>query len=196
MTALTEFNVEQVQNTSKAVWNVVATEHVTPRVQFMHSHGEPYITAWDTTQCDCRRHRILRNLYDHAEPRTAQAFLCCRNGDGDIEGIDIINVHVISGHSPLKDLQRLALLRNLRQSNLISKPSCQIGAVRATIGGDINSEEMVLNRLISKLIEEKLLRVNHEVMRPMWGNHGYLCINIGLKAIEAMFAPGRGINHD
>ena len=58
MTPLTELNAEQVQSTINAAWNCVATEHVTPQIQFMHSHGEPYLTVWDNTQCGCRHHRM------------------------------------------------------------------------------------------------------------------------------------------
>ena len=80
-------------------------------------------------------HATEQDLYSaNAQPRTAQAFVCS-SPDGDDERIDVVNVHAPSGSGRLKDLQRMALLTSLLQSNSRAVPGRTIGNARFLIGG-------------------------------------------------------------
>ena len=148
MTPMTMSQVDAMQETIAAAWMATATEHwpwmATPDIRFLHTNGEPYLTARDSKQCDCWHGRILRNVYDvQDEPRTAQAFLCDMLGEPDCAGIDAINVHAPAGKNSLKDSQRKQLLRNLLQSESKYRPAGCVGEAKFFIGGDINTQLMV-----------------------------------------------------
>ena len=165
-------------------------------ISILHEEGEPYLTAWDGNLCSCKHGRILRNLYKASGmPRTAQAFVCTMPGETDDLGIDVINVHAPSGTPKLKDNQRYTLFRNLLQSS--SKlPTKTIGKVKFIIGGDFNTSELTLGRILNELKQDGKLRVNFEVMRPTWGKPGDMCIVGDCNEHNTKIATGTAQNHD
>ena len=93
---LTGEQTQQVAEQTKDAWRDAATEHVGLLVH-MFEVGAPYITAYDVKRVQCSGHRILTDLYPaEAQPRTAQAFLCCGPGECTV---DVINVHAPSGNN-------------------------------------------------------------------------------------------------
>ena len=86
--------------------------------------------------------RILKKVYNApGHRRMAQAFLCTMPGEGDEEGIDVVNVHALSGTPKLTDAQRFQLIRNLLQSSSMTRANKPIGEGRFLIGGDMNTTE-------------------------------------------------------
>ena len=139
MKPMTQAQVQAMQKTICKAWMAAATEHCVPDIAFLYTERQPYLTTYDSQQCDCRYQRILSNLYPAAgEPRTAQAFLCCMPGDPDDAGIDTITVHAPSGTGKrqLQDWQRLELLTTLLQSKSTSRPFgvLRVGEAKFLIG--------------------------------------------------------------
>ena len=69
-------HVEVLKNEVQENWrqavrwrNVSATE---PDIQFLHTPDEPYLTAWDANQADCRHQRIRKTYFKRGEPYRAQ----------------------------------------------------------------------------------------------------------------------------
>ena len=114
-------HVEILQLEIIAAWKGSAKGQVAPQIRCLYETFEPYLTASHSTTSDCRHDRLLEDVYPHPEPRIAQALLCCRIGNKDIEGVDVNNTHAPSGGTKLRDTQRNALQRNLRQINSKSK---------------------------------------------------------------------------
>ena len=105
MNPLSAANAEVLMNEVQEKWrqavhrrNASATK---PDIRFLYTPNEPYLTAWGARQADCRRQRILKDLFgtSAAPPRTAQHFTCTRPGDHEIEGIAVINVHAPSSNT-------------------------------------------------------------------------------------------------
>ena len=74
-TPLTEQNMTRLAEIVAAAWEDAATEHVEPDIQFRYLTESPYLTAWDAKQCDCSHFRIMWDVFQHKERRTAQLFL-------------------------------------------------------------------------------------------------------------------------
>ena len=196
MNPMTLAQVQAMQRTIGAAWRAAATEHCVPHISFLYTERQPYLTTYDSQQCDCRYDRILSDLYVAAgEPRTAQAFLCCMPGDPDDAGIDTINVHAPSGRGKrqLQDWQRLELLTTLLQSKSMSRPFGILGEAKFLIGGDKNTLELDLRAILSNLTRRGILCVEPEVFRPTWGLPGDICVTGGFKAT---LATGQAQNHD
>ena len=195
---MTTPQVHTMQETIVAAWKTTATEQrpwmAMPDIRFLHTDGEPYLTAWDSNQCDCRHGRILQDVYFcKDEPRTAQAFLCDMPGEPDCAGIDVINVHAPSGRISLKDSQRKQLVRNLLQSESKSRPAGDVGEAKFLIGGDLNTPEYTLSGIMRALAAERYPHFEYRLIRPTWGLHGDMCIKGGF---SATLATGRPENHD
>ena len=94
-TAASPMTSEQMSAMADAMrnaWEEAATEH--PAISFLFEDDAPYLTIWDDNRCKCTHGRILKNVYNvPGHRRTAQAFLCTMPGEGDEEGIDVVNVH-------------------------------------------------------------------------------------------------------
>ena len=93
-------------------------------------------------------------------------------GEGDEEGIDVVNVHAPSGTPKLTDAQRIQLIRNLLQSSSMTRANRPIGEGRFLIGGDMNTDEIPLGQILDKLQGQGILKTNVEVMVPHNGKHG------------------------
>ena len=139
ITPLTEQNMICLTQSVAAAWKDAATEHVEPDIRFHYVTESQYLTAWDAKQCDCRHFRIMWNVGQHKEPRTAQLFLCCSRDAEDSNGINVINMHAPSGKPTLTDAQRTEMVRALLQSKSKAKQHSNIGAHRGVIGGDMNT---------------------------------------------------------
>ena len=195
MQPMTSQQINDIMQTFRDAWR--------DDISFLHEEGEPYLTAWDGHLCSCKHGRILRDLYKASGmPRTAQAFVCTMPGETDDSGIDVINVHAPSGSPRLSDPQRYTLFLNLLQSSskvpepkrlLLTKT---IGEVKFIIGGDTNTSELTLGRILNKLKQSGDLRVSFEVMRPTWGKHGDMCIVGGCNEHNTKIATGKPENHD
>ena len=138
--------VEQMDAMAEAMrkaWEDAATER--PAISCLYEENAPYLTIWDDKLCNCRHGRILRNVYTVVgHRRTAQAFLITMPGEGDAEGIDVVNVHAPSGKPKLTDTQRSQLIRNLLQNSSRTRANRTIGEGRFVIGGDMNTDEIPL----------------------------------------------------
>ena len=86
MHPLTKATVQRLQRTIEKAWKLVTAWHI--EIQFLHGVEARYLTAWVTTQRDCR---------------TARAFLWFRKWHSDAEGTNIMHLHVPSGTKPLSD---------------------------------------------------------------------------------------------
>ena len=138
MSPMTMEQMSAIAQAMREAWEEAATER--PAISFLFGDDAPYLTIWDDNRCKCTHGRILKNVYtvqDHR--RTAQAFLCTMPGEGDEEGIDVVNVHAPSGHPKLTDAQRFQLIRNLLQSSSMAKANRPIDEGKFLIGGDMNT---------------------------------------------------------
>ena len=126
-------------------------------------------------------------------------------GDSDDLGIDVINVHAPSGIPKLTDHQRRTLFLNLLQSSSKvpgpqrlqdSRRTKTIGEVKFIIGGDFNTQELVLGQILNDLNKSGNLKESHEVMRPTWGKHGDICVVGGCNQDNTKIATGKAKNHD
>ena len=164
-----------------------ATER--PAISFLFEDDAPYLTLWDANLCRCTHERILRNVYDApGHRRTAQAFLCTMPGDTDEDGIDVVNVHAPSGTPRLTDFQRFQLIESLLQSSSSTKADKPIGEGRFLFGGDMNTDEVTLSRILHELHVS-----NVEIMFPINAKHGDICLVGGFKAT---MLRERARNHD
>jgi hypothetical protein len=176
----------------RQAWEGAGTEH--PTISFLFEDGAPYLTIWDDKQCKCRHGRILENVYDvPGHKRTAQAFVCTIPGEGDEEGIDVVNVHAPSGHPKLTDKQRFQLIRNLLQSSSMTRANRPISEGRFLIGGDMNTPELTLGQMLEKLETQRILKRKPEVRVPLNGLHGDMCVVGGF---TTTMVQGRARNHD
>ena len=179
-------------DTIRTAWEAAATEH--PDIEVLFEVDAPYLTIWDGKRCECKRHRILENVYDvPGHRRKAQAFLCIMPGENDEEGIDIVNVHAPSGKPKLTDSHRYHLIRNLLQSSSMAIPTKQIGEGRFVLGGDMNTIELGLSQILNKLRSFGILKTSNEVLSPKWGKHGDMCVVGGF---TTTLVQGRARNHD
>ena len=179
-------------DTIRIAWEAAATEH--PDIAVLFEVDAPYLTIWDGKRCECKRHRILENVYDvPGHRRKAQAFLCIMPGENDEEGIDIVNVHAPSGKPKLTDSHRYHLIRNLLQSSSMAIPTKQIGEGRFVLGGDMNTIELGLSQILNKLRSFGILKTSNEVLSPKWGKHGDMCVVGGF---TTTLVQGRARNHD
>ena len=176
-----------------AAWKEAATERTA--ISFLFEADAPYLTIWDDNRCKCTHGRILKNVYHvPGHRRTAQAFLCTMPGEGDEEGIDVVNVHAPSGTPRLTDTQRFQLIRNLLQSSSMTRANRPIGEGRFLIGGDMNTDEIPLGQILDKLKGQGILKTNIEVMVPLNGLHGDICVVGGFTT--TMVQPNKARNHD
>ena len=179
-------------DTIRTAWEAAATEH--PDIAVLFEVDAPYLTIWDGNRCECKRHRILENVYNvPGHRRKAQAFLCIMPGENDEEGIDIVNVHAPSGKPKLTDSHRYHLIRNLLQSSSMARPNKQIGEGRFVLGGDMNTIELGLSQILNKLRSFGILKTSNEVLSPKWGKHGDMCVVGGF---TTTLVQGRARNHD
>ena len=179
-------------DTIRTAWEAAATEH--PDIAVLFEVDAPYLTIWDGNRCECKRHRILENVYNvPGHRRKAQAFLCIMPGENDEEGIDIVNVHAPSGQKKLTDPQRYHLIRNLLQSSSMARPNKRIGEGRFVLGGDMNTSELGLSQILNKLRSFGILKTSNEVLSPKWGKHGDMCVVGGF---TTTLVQGRARNHD
>ena len=130
---------------------------------------------------------------EHGTGRMAQAFLCTMPGEDEKEGIDVVNVHAPSGDPKLTDRQRFQLIRNLLQSSSMTRANRPIGEGRFIIGGDMNTNEMPLGQMLDKLQRRGILKTNVEVMVPLNGQHGDICVVGGF---TTTMVQERARNHD
>ena len=178
-TPLTEQNMVCLTQSVAAAWKDAATKHVEPEIRFHYVTEKPYLTAWDAKQCDCRHFRIMWNVFQHKEPRTAQLFLCCLRDAEDSNGINVINVHAPSGKQPLTDKQRTQMLKNLLQSNSKAMQHSNIGEHRGIIGGDMNTTPHAFDTIANKLKRETVSLSPFRYQYPSWAKRGDACIDIG-----------------
>ena len=172
---MTSEQVSDMVDAMRKAWEEAATKH--PAISFLFEDDAPYLTLWDGNLCKCMHGRILKNVYFvQGHRRTAQAFLCTMPGEGDAEGIDVVNVHAPSGSPKLTDKQRSQLLQNLLQSSSRTRANALIGESRFVIGGDMNTKSMSLGQMLQKLKGQGILKTDVEVMAPLWGKHGDMCV--------------------
>ena len=177
----------------REAWEGVATEH--PAISFHFEDDAPYLTIWDANLCTCTHERILDNVYNvRGHRRKAQAFLVKMPGDTDEEGIDVVNVHAPSGTPKLTDAQRFQLMENLLQSSSKTKANKCIGEGRFLIGGDMNSNEITLTRILSELKSQGILKTSVEIMLPLNAKHGDICVVGGFT--PRLVDPKKARNHD
>ena len=131
---------------------------------------------------------------EHGTGRMAQAFLCTMPGDTDEEGIDVVNVHAPSGTPKLTDAQRFQLMENLLQSSSRAKANRFIGEGRFLIGGDMNSTEITLTRILDQLKSQGILKTSVEIIFPLNGKHGDICVVGGFT--PSLVVPREARNHD
>ena len=192
MNPMTLQQMFDLADTIRTAWEAAATEH--PDIAVLFEVDAPYLTIWDGKRCECKRHRILENVYDvPGHRRKAQAFLCIMPGENDEEGIDIVNVHAPSGKPKLTDSHRYHLIRNLLQSSSMAIPTKQIGEGRFVLGGDMNTIELGLSQILNKLRSFGILKTSNEVLSPKWGKHGDMCVVGGF---TTTLVQGRARNHD
>lgn len=192
MNPMTLQQMFDLADTIRTAWEAAATEH--PDIAVLFEVDAPYLTIWDGNRCECKRHRILENVYDvPGHRRKAQAFLCIMPGENDEEGIDIVNVHAPSGKPKLTDSHRYHLIRNLLQSSSMARPTKQIGEGRFVLGGDMNTIELGLSQILNKLRSFGILKTSNEVLSPKWGKHGDMCVVGGF---TTTLVQGRARNHD
>ena len=194
-TAMEPMSIEEMSDMVDAMreaWEKATTEF--PAISFHFEDGAPYLTLWDCNRCNCTHERILNDVYYvSGQPRTAQAFLCKMPGDGDEEGINVVNVHAPSGISRLTDTQRFELVRNLLQSSSMITAKKSIGESRFLIGGDMNTTEGRLGQIFKTLEIERILKKKYEMMAPLGGKHGDICVVGGFTTSTV---KERARNHD
>ena len=176
----------------RMAWETAATER--PVIRSLFEEDAPYLTIWDDNRCKCTHGRILNNVYHvPGHQRTAQAFLCTFPGESDEKGIDVFNVHAPSGSPMLTDAQRFQLIQNLLQSSSMTRANRPIGEGRFLIGGDMNTGEIPLGQILDKLKIQGILKTNVEVMLPLNGKHGDICVVGGS---TTTMVQERARNHD
>ena len=181
-----------VADTIRRAWEASATEH--PAISFLFEEGAPYLTIWDGHQCKCSHGRILEKVYDVlGHQRNAQAFLCTMPGESDEECIDVVNVHAPSGKKKLTDAQRYQLILNLLQSSSTARAGTRIGESKFLIGGDMNTTEICFSQILNKLRILDILKARSQLLFPMWGQPGDMCVVGGFTA-TVVLASAR--NHD
>ena len=195
-TAMSPMTVEEMSVMVQAMreaWEEAATEH--PAISFHFEDDAPYLTIWDANLCKCTHERILENIYNvQGHRRKAQAFLCTMPGDTDEEGIDVVNVHAPSGSPQLTDAQRFQLMKNLLQSISRTKANRSIGEGRFLLGGDMNSDEITLTRILAQLKSQDILKTSVEIMCPLNAKHGDICVVGGFT--PGLVNPRKARNHD
>ena len=204
MKPMSKEQMAAVADTIRRAWEAAATDH--PALLCLFEEGAPYLTIWDSNRCTCKHGRTLQDVYNvQGHRRTAQAFLCLMPGETDEQGIDVVNVHAPSGSPKLTDAQRHQLLRNLLKSSSMAR-RChdqlkRIGQGRFLIGGDMNTFELRLSQILSALRIEGILLSRHEVLKPIYGKHGDICVLGGFNGASsterATLLPLNGAhNHD
>ena len=189
---MTKELMSAVADTIRKAWEASATEH--PAISFLFKEGAPYLTIWDDKQCKCKHGRILENVYDvPGHRRNAQAFLCIMPGESDEECIDVVNVHAPSGKPRLTDSQRYQLIQNLLQSSSMARADTRIGEGKFLLGGDMNTTEMCFSVILNKLRSLGILKTSSEMLFPMWGKSGDMCVVGGF---TTTLVPARARNHD
>ena len=189
---MTKELMSAVADTIRKAWEASATEH--PAISFLFEEGAPYLTIWDDKQCKCKHGRILENVYDvPGHRRNAQAFLCIMPGESDEECIDVVNVHAPSGKPRLTDSQRYQLIQNLLQSSSMARADTRIGEGKFLLGGDMNTTEMCFSLILNKLRSLGILKTSSEMLFPMWGKSGDMCVVGGF---TTTLVPARARNHD
>ena len=189
---MTTAQMSAMVDAMRTAWEAAATE--SPAISFLFEDDAPYLTIWDDNLCKCTHGQILENVYFvKGHRRTAQAFLCTMPGEGDAEGIDVVNVHAPSGAPRLTDAQRFELIRNLLQSSSMTTTNTPIGEGRFLIGGDMNTKEVSLGQILKELEGQGILKTNVEVMVPLNGKHGDMCVVGGF---TTTMVQGRAKNHD
>ena len=189
---MTSEQVSDMVDAMRKAWEEAATKH--PAISFLFEDDAPYLTLWDGNLCKCMHGRILKNVYFvQGHRRTAQAFLCTMPGEGDAEGIDVVNVHAPSGSPKLTDKQRSQLLQNLLQSSSRTRANALIGESRFVIGGDMNTKSMSLGQMLQELKGQGILKTDVDVMAPLWGKHGDMCVVGGF---TTTLVEERAKNHD
>ena len=192
MSPMTREQMSAMAHAMRKAWEEAATER--PAISFLFEDDAPYLTIWDDNRCKCTHGRILKNVYNvPRQRRHAQAFLCTLPGEGDEEGMDVVNVHAPSGDPKLTDKQRFQLMRNLLQSSSMTRANRPIGEGRFLIGGDMNTDEVPLGQILNKLQDQGILKTNVEVMVPLDGKHGDICVVGGF---TTTMAQERAVNHD
>ena len=190
---MTREQVEAMVDAMRNAWEEAATKH--PAISFLFEDDAPYLTIWDDNRCKCTHGRILRKVYDvRGHRRTAQAFLLnTLPGESDEEGIDVVNVHAPSGSPKLTDRQRSQLLQKLLQSSSRTRANASIGESKFVIGGDMNTKSMALGQMLQKLKGQGILKTDVEVMAPLFGQHGDICV---VGRFTATLVEERAKNHD
>ena len=189
---MTSEEMSAMADAMRMAWETAATER--PVIRSLFEEDAPYLTIWDDNRCKCTHGRILNNVYHvPGHQRTAQAFLCTFPGESDEKGIDVVNVHAPSGSPKLKDAQRRQLIENLLQSNSMTRANRPIGEGRFLIGGDMNTTEVTLGQILDNLRNQGILKRNTEVMVPLNGKHGDICVVGGF---TTTLVQERADNHD
>ena len=192
MSPMTREQMSAMAHAMRKAWEKAATEH--PAISFLLEDDAPYLTIWDDNRCKCTHGRILKNVYNvPGHRRMAQAFLCTIPGESDEEGIDVVTVHAPSGSPKLTDPQRFQLIQNLLQSSSMTRANRPIGEGRFLIGGDMNTREIPLGQILDKLQSQGILKTNVEVMRPLNGEQGDMCVVGGF---TTTMVKERARNHD
>ena len=193
MYPMTREQMSAMADAMRKAWEEAATER--PAISFLFEDDAPYLTIWDDNRCKCTHGRILKNVYIvQGHRRMAQAFLCTMPGEGDEEGIDVVNVHAPSGkQGKLTDKQRSELIRNLLQSSSMTGAGRLICEGRFVIGGDMNTDELRLIQIFFDLRGQGISTTGVKTMKPRNGNHGDICVVGGFTT--TMVQEGAS-NHD
>ncbi|MCH2143455.1 MAG: hypothetical protein MK077_10735, partial [Phycisphaerales bacterium] len=177
MEPMTWHQMLAMANAMREAWeNASAPEH--PAIECLFESDAPYLTIWDDNRCQCTHGRIMQDVYKVKSPhrRMAQAFLCTMPGEGDEEGIHVVNVHAPSGRPSLTDNQRLQLIQTVVESKHMTRAKRSIGDGRFLIGGDMNTSLDKFAQILPKLRHRNILKGDIDVMAPPNGKHGDLCV--------------------
>ena len=194
MEPMTSVQMLAMADAMRIAWERSATEQ--PDILNLFEDGAPYLTIWDNNRCKCTKGHILKNVYNVAgQPRTAQAFLCTMPGDSDEEGIDVVNVHAPSGTLRLTEVQRRHLIQNLLQSSSMTRASRTIGEGRFVIGGDMNTDAILLGQILNYLKGQGILKTNVGVRMPIDAKHGGICVVGGFTTPNTYHMASHGENN-
>ena len=165
----------------------------------LYAKDAPYMTIYNEKKCICTKNAILHNLYKHNEPRTAQHMLFePRTGAiGNLELLEIVNVHAPSGKKPLTDSNRKELIFHILQSESLENPATTIGHKNFLIGGDMNTAPGTLTELLTRAYNAQVVKELPDITPHQMDAHvkpGDYCF---LQGIRSEPLPRDGAhNHD
>ena len=115
-------------------------------------------------------------------------------GEDPEGGIDVVNVHALSGAPRLTDTQRRQHSKNLLQSSSTTRANRLTCEGRWLIGGDLNTKEVTLGQIPDQVKNQRILKTNAEMMVPLDGVVGGFTTTMVQGGADHMASPGRD-NH-